>query len=108
MQASLDASARLAGEGKIEPRAYAIIEAGLLPKIRGFTKAADAVAVPLPMRGISMDDWDNLDLAVRREVIRAAYEIRLRTRRTYARGFDKDRVVMNLRLGDQIAADPEP
>ena len=108
LQASLDASARLAGEGKIEPRAYAIIEAGLLPKIRGFTKAADAVAVPLPMRGISMDDWDNLDLAVRREVIRAAYEIRLRTRRTYARGFDKDRVVMNLRLGDQIAADPEP
>ena len=106
LQASLDASARLVGDGEMEPRAYTIIEARLLPKIRGFIKAADAVAVPLPMRGISMDDWDNLDLAVRREVIRAAYEIRIRTRQTYARGFDKDRVVMNLRLGDQIAQAP--
>ena len=107
LQTSLDAKARDCARGKLSDRAYMLMEAELLPQIARLTKAADAVAVPLPMRGISMDDWDNLDLAVRREVIRAAYEIRVRTRQTHARGFDKDRVIMNLRLGDQIAVDPE-
>ena len=107
LQASLDTKARACARGEMSDRAYMLMEADLLPKIARLTKAADAVAVPLPMRGISMDDWVNLDLAVRREVIRAAYEIRVRTRQKYGRGFDKDRVIMNLRLGDQIASDPE-
>ena len=103
LQSQLDAKARACAREELSDRAYMLMEAELLPKIAKLAKAADAVAVPLPMRGISMDDWDNLDLAVRREVIRAAYEIRVRTRQTHARGFDKDRVIMNLRLGDQIA-----
>ena len=100
LQSQLDAKARACARGEMSDRAYMLMEAELLPQIARLTKAADAVAVPLPMRGISMGNWDNLDLAVRREVIRAAYEIRVRTRQTHARGFDKDRVIMNLRLSD--------
>jgi hypothetical protein len=107
LQASLDAKARACAQGKLSDRAYMLMEADLLPQIARLAKAADAVAVPLPMRGISLGDWENLDLAVRREVIRAAYEIRLRTRLRYGRGFDKDRVVMTLRLGDGQITRPQ-
>ena len=100
LQSQLDAKARACARGDMSDRAYMLMEAELLPQITRLNKAADAVAVPLPMRGLSLGNWDELDLAVRREVIRAAYEIRVRTRQKYGRGFDKDRVVMNLRLSD--------
>lgn len=37
----------------------------------------------------------------------SAAELAPVARQTHARGFDKDRVIMKLRLGDQIAVDPE-
>ena len=86
LQSQLDAKARACARGDMSDRAYMLMEAELLPQITRLNKAADAVAVPLPMRGLSLGNWDELDLAVRREVIRAAYEIRVRTRQKYGRG----------------------
>ena len=102
-QADLDDMARACGRGEITGRAYALMEAELLPKIARLTREADAVAVPLPMRGVSLGQWDELDIAVRREVIRAAYEIRVRRRQVQGRGFDPSRVVMILREHDSAA-----
>ena len=97
MQARLDASAREVAGGGMSAHAYAIIEGRLLPEIARLEKEADEMAIPLPMRGVSLGQWDELDIAVRREVIRAAYEIRIRKRATPGKGFDADRVIMTLR-----------
>lgn len=97
LQADLDDKARACAQGHISTRSYALMEADTLPRIAKLTKDADAAAIPLPMRGVSLGQWDELDIAVRREVIRAAYEIRIRKRATPGKGFDAERVIMTLR-----------
>ena len=86
LQADLDDKARACAQGHISTRSYALMEADTLPRIAKLTKDADAAPRPLPMRGVSLGQWDELDIAVRREVIRAAYEIRIRSGPRPARG----------------------
>ena len=82
------------------------MEAETPAEIAKLNKEADAAAIPLPMRGVSLGQWDELDIAVRREVIRAAYEIRIRKRATPGKGFDAERVIMTLREHDSPPRPP--
>jgi site-specific DNA recombinase len=105
LQSLLDDKARACAREEITDRAYSLMEADLLPKIARLTREAEAVAVPLPMRGMSLGNWKDLDIAVKREIVRAAYEIRVRRNvRPGAHGFSPERVIVTLRAEPGVLA----